>query len=126
MRDLYPHLGHVEARCEDVSPEDLAAQCDVIFTATPHGGASLPYVEPVKKHGKKLIDLSADFRLVDAKVYEQWYCPSDGKAYFKDAVYGMPELHKEEIVKAWLIANPGCYTTASILANAPLVVSGAY
>ncbi len=122
---FYPHLSNFDISSVNTDPNELAKTCDVIFTATPHGGASAPYIEPAKKLGKKIIDLSADFRLTNLAVYEEWYkeknhCPDIAK----EAVYGLPELHKDNIKKAWLVANPGCYTTASILANYPLLHYG--
>lgn len=123
LSTLYPHLTQFDYLCRDVSCEEMARQCDVIFTATPHGGASAAYVPFVKQYQKKMIDLSADFRLKNKDTYKEWY--GDGEEvdfrFLTEAVYGLPELHKEEIRKGWLIANPGCYTTASILANAPLL-----
>ncbi len=122
LKSLYPHLSHFDNICEDISYEEIAKKCDVVFTATPHGGASAPYLPFIKKENKKLIDLSADFRLLNPSVYKEWYNEDHkGTEFLSEAVYGMPELHKEKIKKAWLIANPGCYTTASILGNAPLV-----
>lgn len=124
ISSLYPHLSHFNDVCTDVTFEEMAAKCDVIFTATPHGGASAPYVPFVKKYNKKIIDLSADFRISNVETYKQWYGEHHETAYLKEAVYGMPELYKEKIKNSWLIANPGCYTTASILANAPLFKHG--
>ena len=119
---LYPQFSHIDMKCVDKTPEEIVKDSDVVFTAVPHGGASLPYTLFAKKHNKKLIDLSAEFRLKDPSIYEKWYEDKiEDINILKEAVYGLPELHKDEIKKGWLIANPGCYTTASILANAPLV-----
>jgi N-acetyl-gamma-glutamyl-phosphate reductase len=119
---LYPQFSHADYICDDKTPDEIAEMSDVIFAAVPHGGASIPYVKSAKKYGKKIIDLSAEFRLKDKNIYEEWY---EGKHeavdLLKEAVYGLPELHKEEIKKAWLIGNPGCYTTAGILSNSPLL-----
>jgi len=119
---LYPQFSHIDMKCVDKTPEEITKESDVIFTAVPHGGASLPYTLLSKKYNKKIIDLSAEFRLKDPIIYEKWYGNKvEDKELLKEAVYGLPELHKDQIKKSWLIANPGCYTTASILANAPLV-----
>jgi len=119
---LYPQFSHINMKCVDKTSEDIVKESDVIFTAVPHGGASIPYTLFAKKYNKKIIDLSAEFRLKDPAIYEEWYGNKiEDKELLKEAVYGLPELHKDEIKNGWLIANPGCYTTASILANAPLV-----
>ena len=122
LSEVFPHLYDIPFVCKDYSPDELAKTCDVIFTSVPHGGPAMEFALPVKNAGKKLIDLSADFRLKDANVYKEWY-KIDHKypELLKEAVYGLPELHREEIKKAWIIANPGCYTTAGILAISPLI-----
>ena len=71
--------------------------------------------------GKKVVDLSADFRLHDAADYEKWYQKHTAQEYLPEAVYGLPELHREQIAKARLVANPGCYPTSVILGLAPLL-----
>ena len=119
---LYPQFSHIDMKCVDKTPDEIVKESEVIFTAVPHGGVSLPYILLAKKYNKKIIDLSADFRIKDHSIYEQWYENKiEDTTLLKEAIYGLPELHKDEIEKGWLIANPGCYTTASILANAPLV-----
>ncbi len=121
---LYPQFSHINMVCADKSIEEVVKESDVVFTAVPHGGASVPYALLGKKYNKKIIDLSAEFRIHDASVYEKWYGTKiEEMELLKEAVYGLPELHKEKIKKAWLIANPGCFTTSGILANAPLVKS---
>jgi N-acetyl-gamma-glutamyl-phosphate reductase len=122
LADVFPHTFHNSLVCKNYSPEELAEMCDVLFTSVPHGGPAMAYAIPIKKAGKKFIDLSADFRLHDKDIYSEWYktehtCPE----LLDEAVYGLAELHREEIKKAWLIANPGCYTTNGILAAAPLL-----
>jgi N-acetyl-gamma-glutamyl-phosphate reductase len=84
----------------------------------------MDFVPDIRKAGKKVIDLSADYRFTDRKVYESWYIPHKGANYLKETVYGLPELHKNEIKKSELVGNPGCYPTASILGAAPLVAKG--
>ncbi len=101
---------------ENISPEDIDS--DFVFCATPHG-ASMKIVPELYEKGMKIIDLSGDYRFEDLNIYEKWYnLKHTGKL---DAVYGLPELHRENIKKAKLVANPGCFPTGSILALAPLV-----
>lgn len=114
----------VDDVCMEDNVEKLAGLVDVIFTATPQGlCASLVNEELLSK--VKVIDLSADFRIKDVAVYEQWYKIKHPSAEFiKEAVYGLPELNREKIKKARLVANPGCYPTCSTLAIYPLVKEG--
>lgn len=122
VSSLYPHISQFETTCEALSSDEMAERCDCLITAVPHGGVSFSYVESAKKYNKKIVDLSADFRLNDRAVFEEWYkCEHELPELLKEAVYGLPELHKERIKGSWLTANPGCYTTASILSNAPLL-----
>ena len=114
----------VDAKCMDDNMEELANAVDVIFTATPQGlCASLVNEEVLSK--VKIIDLSADFRIKDVAVYEHWYgIEHKSPSYIKEAVYGLCEINREDIKGARLIANPGCYTTCSILTIYPLVKEG--
>lgn len=119
--EVYPHLSHLNFICRDYSPDEMAKNCDLVFTSVPHGGPAMEYAEPIKKEGKKLIDLSADFRISDVNVYEKYYKTKHlFPELLKEAVYGLPEIHRNEIKNAWLIANPGCYPTGIILSLAPL------
>ena len=102
----------------------LAANCDVVFLALPHG-KSAPMAEGLLAHGLKVIDLSADFRYQSQDLYEKTYnvdhcCPD----LLRHAVYGLCEIYEDRIAKASLVANPGCYTTCSLLSLIPLVESG--
>ena len=108
----------------DDNMEALASQVDVIFTATPQGlCASLVNEEILSK--TKIIDLSADFRLKDVKVYEEWYkIEHKAPQFIDEAVYGLCEINREDVKKARLVANPGCYTTCSILTAYPLAKEG--
>lgn len=92
----------------------LAEACDVVFLAVPHGVA-METGAALYDAGVKVVDLSADFRLRDAEVYEAWYKPHTRKDYLAHAVYGLPEIYGSQIRQARLVANPGCYPTASIL-----------
>lgn len=114
----------VDAVCMDDNMEELADRVDVIFTATPQGlCASLVNEEILSK--VKIIDLSADFRLKDVKVYEEWYkLEHKAPQYLDEAVYGLCEVNREAVKKARIVANPGCYTTCSILTTRPLVAEG--
>ena len=96
---------------------------DIFFTALPHA-ASMEVVAPLVEAGKKVIDLSADFRLKDAAVYERWYGPHSAPKLLDEAVYGLPELNRSEIKGARLVANPGCYPTGAALALAPALGGG--
>ncbi|MDO4277800.1 N-acetyl-gamma-glutamyl-phosphate reductase [Lachnoclostridium edouardi] len=114
----------VEAECKEDNIEELAEQADVIFMATPQGlCASLVNENILSK--VKIIDLSADFRIKDVGVYEQWYKIKHASPQFiEEAVYGLPEINREAVKKARLIANPGCYPTCSFLSIYPLAKEG--
>lgn len=114
---VYPFLqGLPGADVTLVEPDAalLARECDVVFLAVPHGVAMEIGAE-LYDAGVKVVDLSADFRLRDADVYEAWYKPHTRRDYIAKAVYGLPELYAADIAKTRLVANPGCYPTASIL-----------
>lgn len=114
----------VDAVCLDDNMEELAEQVDVIFTATPQGlCASLVNEEILSK--VKIIDLSADFRIKDVATYEKWYgIEHKSPEFIEEAVYGLCEVNREDVKKARLVANPGCYTTCSILTAYPLAKEG--
>ena len=124
VADVFPGLRtftHLEYEGHD-SPR--LAQCDLVFFATPHATA-MHYVPKLLDQGCKVIDLSADFRIKDPEIWQEWYavkhaCPE----LLESAVYGLPELNREEISKASLIANPGCYPTAITLALLPAIKQG--
>lgn len=123
--DVYRNLFQiVDAKCMDDNMDALADQVDVIFTATPQGlCASLINEEILSK--TKVIDLSADFRIKDVSVYEEWYkIEHKSPQFIEEAVYGLCEINREKIKKARLVANPGCYTTCSILTAYPLAKEG--
>ncbi|MEW6777386.1 MAG: N-acetyl-gamma-glutamyl-phosphate reductase [Bdellovibrionota bacterium] len=121
-------LRSVAGRCEIVleklDPKALAKKADFAFLALPHGEAA-ETAAALLEAGLKVVDLSADFRIHDLAVYEKTYEHHKAPNYLKEAVYGLPELHREKIKKARLVANPGCYPTATILALAPLLKNGA-
>lgn len=124
VSDVYPCFeGLTEKKFTDSSPDEIASMCDVIFSALPHGVA-MDFVPKLLKSGKKVIDLSADFRLRELSVYEKCYRSHSSPQLLAEAVYGIPELYRERIKSAQLIANPGCYPTSIILGLAPLLKSG--
>jgi N-acetyl-gamma-glutamyl-phosphate reductase len=124
VSDLFPHLrGHVDLRFRDPDP-GLLAECDLVFFATPNGTA-MKMVPDLLSRGVKVVDLAADFRLKDPVDWERWYgmphaCPD----LLGEAVYGLPELNREQIRGARLVANPGCYPTATTLGLLPLLEAG--
>jgi N-acetyl-gamma-glutamyl-phosphate reductase len=107
---------------EEYDP-DRHAEVDAAIVAYPHGAAA-PVVEELRSRGVRVVDLSADFRLHSQDTYEEWYGAHAAPRLIGDAVYGLPELHRAEIAGADLVANPGCYPTAAILALAPLARAG--
>lgn len=102
---------------------DAIEECDAAIVAYPHG-ASAPVVAGLRELGVLVVDLSADFRLRDPYVYEQWYGELSAPELLADAVYGLPELNRAKVKEAELVANPGCYPTATVLALAPLAQAG--
>ncbi len=122
---VFPRFaGRLDVPLESLNPQRLAASCDLAFLALPHG-ASMDVVPALLNAGRRVIDLGGDFRLKDAATYAQWYgTPHTQSELLPQAVYGLPELSREAIARALLIANPGCYATAVILALAPALQSG--
>lgn len=114
----------VEDTCLDDNIEELAKQVDVIFTATPQGFLAGVLTEDILKQCK-VIDLSADYRIKDVAIYEEWYgITHKSPQFIEEAVYGLCEINREKTKQARLVANPGCYTTCSILTAYPLVKEG--
>jgi N-acetyl-gamma-glutamyl-phosphate reductase len=122
---VYPHLrGLSDLVFHDLDAEWLASAADVVFLALPHM-ESQRAVPVLRARGRKVIDLSADYRLRDAADYVTWYkSPHVDPAGLAEAVYGLPELHRKAIAGASLVASPGCYPVGAILATAPLVKAG--
>ncbi|MEA2154568.1 MAG: N-acetyl-gamma-glutamyl-phosphate reductase [Solirubrobacteraceae bacterium] len=121
LSELYPHH-RVDAVLEELDL-DVHGRVDAAIVAYPHG-ASAPVVEELRERGVRVVDLSADFRLLDRDAYERWYGPHGAPELFGCGVYGLPELYPDQIAAADLVANPGCYPTATLLALAPLAASG--
>ncbi len=122
---IYESLrGHVDMAFSEPDPERLA-ECDLVFFATPNGTA-MQMAPVLLDAGTRVIDLAADFRLRDPALWEQWYgMPHACPELLDEAVYGLPEVNRERIREARLVANPGCYPTAAALGLLPLVESGA-
>lgn len=118
--EVYPSLrGIFDKTCEETDIDRIAHKADYFITALPHG-VSAKIVNQLLSKGKRVLDHSADFRFRDVKVYEEWYkVEHPAKDLTKDAVYGLPELYRDKIKDARLVANPGCYPTCSILGIAP-------
>ena len=124
LSDVFPNLrGCTDLICRDHSIEDIATAADLIFCAVPHKTA-MDIVPHFLAAGKKVVDLSADFRLKDVSVYEQWYQEHKAADLLSRAVYGLPEIYRESIQTAQLVANPGCYPTSIILGLAPALKTG--
>lgn len=124
ISEVYGNFDHVlDMSCEELDI-DKAAQCDVAFTALPHG-ASKDVIPSLIEKGLKVIDLSGDFRYDDIEVYEKWYNQKHSSPeLLGESIYGLCELYRDKIKSARLIGNPGCYTTCSILGAYPLLKSG--
>ncbi len=124
VADLFPNLrGHIDLNFSEPNV-DVLKECDLVFFATPNGTA-MKMVPELLDLGTRVVDLAADFRIKDIAVWEQWYgmehaCPDA----VEEAVYGLPEINREEIRSARVVANPGCYPTAVTLGLLPLVESG--
>lgn len=126
IAQVYPHLNHfIELNGSQLDLAEIIKKCDLIFMALPHGKAA-NITEPLLLAGKKVIDLGADFRLRNPQDYETWYQhPPATHALLNKAVYGLPELgYRDRIQNASLIANPGCYPTATLLAARPALEAG--
>jgi len=123
--NTHPNLrGITQLKFVPLDTTELSKNCDLVFTATPHGG-SVNLIPKLLEAGLKVIDMSADFRLKNPTDYDKWYgWTHTHPELLKEAAYGLPELHRQEIKNAQLIACPGCMATATILALAPFVKAG--
>ena len=122
---IYPNMYKLtDGKCMDDNMKELAEKVDVIFTATPQGLCSSMVDEDILSR-VKIIDLSADFRIKDVSVYEHWYKLKHGASQLiEEAVYGLPEINREKVKRARMVANPGCFPTCSFLSVYPLVKAG--
>jgi len=125
IASVFPSLkGMIEHRFEALAPDALAERADAVFLALPHTKSQDPVAVCVKAN-KPVVDLSADYRLKQVAAYEKWYQTSHAHPHLlQEAVYGLPELHRNAIAKSRLVASPGCYPTAAILQLAPLFSRG--
>ncbi len=125
VSSIFPSMaGHEYDSLVFKNPADLAdTEADVVFLCLPHG-AAMDIVPHFIERKKRVIDLSADYRLRDVAVYEEWYKEHSTKNLLADAVYGLPELHRDRIKDALIVANPGCYPTSAILGLSPIVEGG--
>ncbi len=124
ISQVFPSLaGFCDLVCEPNDVAAIATKSDLVFTALPHQSA-MEVIPGFLAAGCKVVDLSADYRLKDQTVYEQWYQAHSSPELLQEAVYGLPELFRSEIVSARLVANPGCYPTSVALGLAPLLKNG--
>jgi N-acetyl-gamma-glutamyl-phosphate reductase len=112
-----------QLKCEELSPDLISQKVDFIFTAVPHKTA-METVPPFYRKGKRVVDLSADFRFKDANIYERWYQKHTSADLLQESVYGLPELHREKIRNAKIVGNPGCYPTGALIGLIPLIKKG--
>jgi len=123
LREALSHLGPAsDLVISGFNAEDAVGKAAFFFACLPHG-ESMEAVALLRQAGSKVVDLSADFRLGDASLYEEWYGPHTRRDLLPEAVYGMPEIHRDEVLDAGLVANPGCYPTSVILGLAPLLAT---
>ena len=121
---VYPAMaGRVDAVCREYSTRYVCDNADLVFTALPHK-LPMAFVPEILKRGKRVIDLSADFRFNDANLYESVYQPHTAKELLDSAVYGLSEIYDDQIKAADLIGNPGCYPTSVLLPLVPLLKQG--
>jgi N-acetyl-gamma-glutamyl-phosphate reductase len=121
---VFPSLmKHLDLKCEELLVDQISKKTDFIFTAVPHKTA-MEIVPIFYREGKRVVDLSADFRFKDAGVYEKWYQKHTSADLLSESVYGLPELHREKIRNAKIVGNPGCYPTGALIGLIPLVKKG--
>ncbi len=116
-------MKHFQVKCEELSVDQISNKTDFIFTAVPHKTA-METVPLFYQKGKRVVDLSADFKFKDPAVYERWYQKHTSADLLPESVYGLPELHREEIKNAKIVGNPGCYPTGALIGLIPLVKNG--
>ena len=121
---VFPSLQqNLSLKCEELAIGQISKKTDFIFTAVPHKTA-MEVVPLFRREGKRVVDLSADFRLKDAAVYERWYQKHTAPDLLPESVYGLPELHRDRIRNAQIVGNPGCYPTGALIGLIPLVKKG--
>ena len=118
--EIYPSLaGKCDLVLEEIQPKRMISRFDLAFSALPHE-TSMDVVPTLVREGKRVIDLSADFRLRDPEIYRQWYRPHKAPHLLRMSTYGLTEIHRSQIARSSLVANPGCYPTGAVLGLAPL------
>lgn len=127
IQDIFPYLrGKLDLPCNAFSADEAIAKTELVFLCLPHT-ASMQVAPLFLEAGKKVIDVSADYRLQDVKQYEKFYKTAHtDTANLKEAIYGLPEVNRAKIAKAHLVANPGCYPTGSILGILPGIKAGVF
>ncbi len=121
---VFPSLmKHLQLKCEELAVDQISKKTDFIFTAVPHKTA-MEIVPLFCRQGKRVVDLSADFRFKDAGVYERWYQKHTSADLLPESVYGLPELHRDKIRNAKIVGSPGCYPTGALIGLIPLVEKG--
>ena len=121
---VFPSLmKHLQIKCEELAVEQISKKTDFVFTALPHKTA-METVPLFYRSGKRVVDLSADFRLKDSAVYERWYQKHTASDLLGESVYGLPELHRDKIRNAKIVGNPGCYPTGALIGLIPLIKKG--
>src|SRR5262245_46876677 len=125
ISEVHPALtGRLDLRCDRFQADRIAQEADCVFSTLPHT-ASMEACSQLLDRGVKVIDFSADYRLSDPNVYAEWYSASHTDVrHLGEAAYGLPEIYGDEIRAARLVANPGCYPTATVLGLAPLAAGG--
>ncbi len=116
-------MKHLQLKCEELSVDQISKKTDFVFTALPHKTA-METVPLFYQKGKRVVDLSADFRFKNSVVYERWYQKHTCDGLLSESVYGLPELHREEIKNAKIVGNPGCYPTGALIGLIPLIKNG--
>jgi N-acetyl-gamma-glutamyl-phosphate reductase len=121
---VFPSLKkRLQLECEELTVDQVSKKADFIFTAVPHKTA-MEIVPLFYRQGKRVVDLSADFRFKDAAVYEKWYQKHTSPDLLSESVYGLPELHREKIQNSKIVGNPGCYPTGALIGLIPLAKKG--
>jgi len=121
---VFPSLmRHLQLKCEELNIDQISKKTDFIFTAVPHKTA-METVPLFYRQGKRVVDLSADFRFKDPTIYERWYQKHISSDLLAESVYGLPELYREKIRNAKIVGNPGCYPTGALIGLIPLVKKG--
>jgi N-acetyl-gamma-glutamyl-phosphate reductase len=124
IEQVFPSLtGRLQIKCEELTIDHISQKVDFIFTAVPHKTA-METVPLFYQKGKRVVDLSADFRIKDPEVYERWYQKHTAPALLPESAYGLPELHREEIKNAKIVGNPGCYPTGALIGLIPFIKNG--